>query len=68
MKKTNFLQFRTKNSRSLDINLSFGNKIIENKIETKFLGIILDSTLKWSEHIESITPKLNGFCVVVELL
>jgi hypothetical protein len=66
--KTNFLQFRTKNSCSLDINLSFDNKTIENKIQTKFLGIILDSTLKWSEHIESITPKLNAACYALRKL
>jgi hypothetical protein len=61
-KKTNFLQFRTKNSRSLDINLTFDNKTIENKNQTKFLGIMLGSTLKWSEHIESVTSKLYAAC------
>jgi hypothetical protein len=60
--KTNFLQFRTKNLCTLDINLTFDNKTIENKTQIKFLGIILDSTLTWSEHIESITPKLNAAC------
>jgi hypothetical protein len=52
----------------LDINLSFDNKTIENKNQTKFLGIILDSTLKWSEHIESIIPKLNAACYALRKL
>jgi hypothetical protein len=66
--KTNFLQFRTKNSSSFDINLTFDNKTTENKNHTKFLGITLDSTLKWSEHIESITPKLNAACYALRKL
>jgi hypothetical protein len=52
----------------LDINLTFDDKTIQNKNQTKFLGIILDSTLKWSEHIESITPKLNAACYVLRKL
>jgi hypothetical protein len=52
----------------LDINLTFDNKTIKNKNQTKFFRIILDSTLKWSEHIESITPKLNAACYALRKL
>jgi hypothetical protein len=52
----------------VDINLTFDNKTTENKNQTKFLGIILDSTLKWSEHIESITPQLNAACYALRKL
>jgi hypothetical protein len=44
-KKTNFVQFRTKNLSTLDLKLQFNDKPINNKSQTKFLGILLDSTL-----------------------
>jgi hypothetical protein len=49
--KTNFLQCRTKNSSGLGVNLKFNNKTVDNKNQTKLLGIILDSSLKWSEQM-----------------
>jgi len=35
---------------------------------TKFLGLIIDSTLSWKNHITEITPKLNKACYVIRTL
>jgi hypothetical protein len=43
--KTNFLHFRTKHSGILDIKLQYNNKSIDTKLDTQFLGIIMDSAL-----------------------
>jgi hypothetical protein len=43
-----------------------GNFLINS--QTKFLGILLDSTLQWKGHIELITPKLCASCYVLRTL
>jgi hypothetical protein len=54
------LQFRTKNSFSIDVIFEYNNKSIDTKLDTNFLGIILDSTLQWKAHINSLLIKLNA--------
>jgi hypothetical protein len=41
--KTNFLQLRTKNSLSIDVIFEYNNKSIDTKLDTKFLGTVVDS-------------------------
>ena len=31
----------------------------------KFLGITVDNTLSWKQHIDTITPKLNKACYII---
>jgi hypothetical protein len=31
----------------------------------KFLGITIDNTLSWKQHIDTITPKLNKTCYII---
>jgi hypothetical protein len=57
--KTNFLQFLTKNSHELDIHVSYGNKQIVNIYNFKFLGLSMDSSLSWKNHIDQLIYKLN---------
>jgi hypothetical protein len=66
--KTNFVQFRTKNLSTLNLKLQFNDKPINNKSQTKFMGILLDSTLQWKGHIELITPKLCAACYALRTL
>ena len=44
------------------------NSIITNINSTKFLGLIIDSTLSWKDHITELTPKLNKACSVIRTL
>jgi protein associated with RNAse G/E len=48
---THYIQFMTKNSTSLDINIGLNNKFITNVSKTKFLGIVIESTLSWKAHV-----------------
>jgi hypothetical protein len=66
--KTNFLQFRTKNSFSIDVIFEYNNKSIDTKLDTKFLGIIVDSTLQWKAHIDSLLIKLIAACYALRTL
>ena len=45
-------------SKSVNININC----------TKFLGLMIDSTLSWKDHIIEITPKLNKACYVITTL
>jgi hypothetical protein len=65
--KTNFLQFRTINSLSLDVIFEY-NKSIDTKLDTKFIGITVDSTLQWKAHIDSLLIKLNAACYALRTL
>ena len=64
----NFLHFRTKNSLSLDVKLECNNKSLDAKLDTRFLGIIIDSTLKWKAHIDSFLMKINAACYALRTL
>jgi hypothetical protein len=68
--KPHYIPFTTKNSRQIDLEISYANKLISKALDTKFLGIHVDSTLSWKIHIEQIrrfyftmefycTPKVN---------
>jgi hypothetical protein len=57
--KTHFLQFLTKNKKELQIQIVSSNSIISNLKSTTFLGLTIDSTLSWKDHIADLTSKLN---------
>jgi hypothetical protein len=66
--KTHFMQFVTKTSSLLDLNIFQGNKKIVNIQYTKFLGLILDNTFSWKVHIDSLVPKLSSACYMIGIL
>jgi hypothetical protein len=57
--KTKFLQFLTKNSHEIDIQVSYDNNKIDNTHNIKFLGLIVDTSLSWKNHIDQLVCKLN---------
>jgi len=63
--KTHFLQFHTKINQNYDIQISFENKQISKAQNIKFLGIIIDSSLSWKQHIDDIIHKLNEECFAI---
>jgi len=63
--KTTFLQFLTKKNKEIKIQIIASNSIITNINSTKFLGLILDSTLSWNDQIIALTSKLNKACYAI---
>jgi hypothetical protein len=57
--KIYYLQFITKNKSSKKIKTELDNKMIIQTNFVNFLGITVDNTLSWKQHIDTITPKLN---------
>ena len=60
IKKTSFILFRAR-SRQIKTNLviKIDGLKIEEVTKTKFLGVILNNTLTWNDHIEMVKCKLS---------
>ena len=56
------MQFLTKKHNEIKMQINASNKIISNINSTRFLGLIIDSTLSWKDHIVELTWKLNKAC------
>ena len=56
--KTNFMLFRSR-PPDLELHLKINNVDIPKVTATKFLGIIIDDSLNWKPHIQSVKSKLS---------
>jgi len=62
--KTYFLQFRSKNMYEINIKISC-DKLIKETKNTKFLGLDIDSSLSWKNHIDQMMIKLSTACYAI---
>jgi hypothetical protein len=60
--KIYYIQFITKKFFLNKINIVRDNKMILQTNCVKFLGITVDNTLSWKQHIDTITTKINKAC------
>lgn len=56
--KTKIIHFRQR-TPSININIQHGNNIIEEVVNTKFLGLIIDQKLNWESHIDTLCKKIS---------
>ena len=66
--KTHFLQFVTKKCSEINMQIISSNTVITNINSTKFLGLIIDSTLSWKDHITRLRLKLNKACYAIRAI
>jgi len=66
--KTHYVQFLTKHKISTQLNIEYDTKKIIQTNFVKFLGITVDNTISWKQHIDSIIPKLNKACFIIRRL
>ena len=45
--------------------LSFGNRKIATVQSLKFLGLTIDTTLTWKNHIGELTSRMNKACCAI---
>jgi hypothetical protein len=57
VKKTNYILFG--NKKPPDVSITIGSEKILRVFHTKFLGVIIQSDLKWNTHINSLTNKIS---------
>ena len=66
--KTNFIQFTTKKQNQIDLRIIACNTLIANIMSTKFLGLFIDSTLSWKQHLTDLSNKLNKACYAIRAI
>ena len=47
---------------SINFKIGFNNNLITNSSYTKFLGVAMDNTLSWNNHINILMKKLSTAC------
>jgi hypothetical protein len=62
LNKTNYLEFNATKRQEEDTQLKCANISIPTITHTKFLGLIIDNTLSWNSHIDSLIRKMSSFC------
>ena len=55
----------TKNSHEIGMQISYENKQITNIYNTKFLRLMIESSLSWKNHIDELISKLNKECYAI---
>jgi hypothetical protein len=66
--KTQFTHFTTNNNIHINFHIGVDNKILPIVPHTKFLGLIIDSSLNWKKHIAHLTTKLGKACYALQSL
>ena len=56
--KIHYVEFRTKNYYEVKTKVTYDHTNISNSTETTFLGLIIDETLSWNQHVDQIATKL----------
>ena len=57
--KTNYVQFTTKRKMSFKLKTGFNNNFIIDRSYIKFLGVTMNNTLSWNNHIDLRMKKLR---------
>ena len=60
--QTRYLEFRPKNYYNVNTQIKYDQKFITNATKIKFLGLIIDDTLPWKQHIEQVVNKMCTAC------
>ena len=66
--KTHYLQFTSTTNRMDALKINHQGLQVHNSSHTKFLGLIIDDSLSWKDHIDQMKPKLNSACFVIRSL
>jgi hypothetical protein len=63
--KTYFIKFISKNNIHFEPDIDFGDKSISAITCTRFLGLTINCTLTWTNHIDLLTKKLSSTCFLI---
>ena len=66
--KTHYLQFTSTTNRMDALKINYQGLQVINSSHTKFLGLIIDDSLSWKDHIDQMKPKLNSACFIIRSL
>jgi hypothetical protein len=57
--KTHYIHFVTKKDKSVKLMIGYNNKFVASTSSTKFLGVSLNETLSWDNHIEALEKNIE---------
>jgi hypothetical protein len=60
-----YSQFRTKNCIDATLDNNYFNKSIANLAYTNFMGLMIDDTPTWVDHIDQLISRLNSTCCTI---
>ena len=66
VQKTNYLLFAPDKRRHA-VYLNVDNVIIKPSNKTKFLGVIVDDNLEWTQHVKNVLTKMKRNCNLMRL-
>ena len=55
-----YLEFRTKKTCKIKGLIYYNNNDLSTVTDTKFLGLIIDNTLSWHQHVDSLTKRISS--------
>ena len=58
--KMNIMKFITRKASNSTLYIGYKEMYIEEKVNTKFLGLQIDNHIKWKNHTEEVIPNLSG--------
>ena len=61
IEKSNFCVFYHKRTRHFNFNIKFGDLLLLEKTNVKYLGLIIDNKLSWNCHISSVLGKISKY-------
>jgi hypothetical protein len=62
------MQFTTKNKPKTYLKITHSNRQISTVSNIKVLGIHINDTINWKNHIENILPKLSMACHAMRII
>jgi len=62
LNKTQYLEFRTKNYYNVNTQIKHDQECITSASEIKVLGLTVDDTLSWKQHVEQVLNKMCTAC------
>ena len=65
MDKTNYIQFRTKNKPTTHLTITSNNQPVTPVSNIKFLGLYINDSLNWNQHIDYISTRLSTVCYIM---
>ena len=63
--KTRYFGFKTKHYCNVNAEITYDQKCTTKASETKFLGLIIDDTLSWKQHIYQVVNKISVACFAI---
>jgi hypothetical protein len=66
--KTRYMHFWTKTNYDINLCISYGINEVNSTHNTKFLGLIIDNTVSWKNHIDNLLSKVSSAGYAIRFL